>query len=112
MNRQDNAVRLCGRIVNRYDRGNVTTITLSVIETVKGEQRINYPRVYFFREDNTGADKFFLHDEVCITALHDTKKIPQYWRGIYLPGISWRQHYSTKRECAELLNMDGMEEDP
>lgn len=112
MNRQDNAVRLCGRIVNRYDRGNVTTITLSVIETVKGEQRINYPRVYFFREDNTGADKFFLHDEVAITAHIATPRKYRNTGEEYISQALVGDSITPRKGMYELLNMEGMGRGP
>lgn len=68
MQKQDNFVRLSGRIVNRYDREKVTIITLRISEVVRREEKINYPRVYFFHEDKTGAEEFFLNDNVSIIA--------------------------------------------
>ena len=112
MNKQDNAVRLCGRIINRYDRGHVTTLTLSVIETIKGEQRVNYPRVYFFREDNTGADKFFLHDEVAITAHIATPRKYRNTGEEYISQALVGDSIAPRKGMYELLNMEGMGKGP
>lgn len=68
MQKQDNFVRLSGRIVNRYDRGRVTILTLSIVELVKKETKVNYPKIYFFHEDKTGAEDFYVKDEVSIIA--------------------------------------------
>lgn len=63
-----NVVILCGRLVNRYEKRNVIMITVSVLEMVRGKKQINYPKIYFFKEDNTAVNDFMVGDEVYVNA--------------------------------------------
>lgn len=112
MAKQDNAIRLCGRIVNRYDRGHVIILTLRIAETVRGEERVNYPRVYFFREDNTGADNFFLHDEVALTAHVATPRKYRNSGEEYISQAFVGDSIERRKGMYELLNMEGMGRGP
>lgn len=113
MAKQDNMVRLCGRIVNRYDRKNVIIITLSVVEQTKnGEARVNHPRIYFFMEDNTGADKFLLHDYVSITAHIATPRKFRNTGEEYISQALVGDTIAARKSIYELLNMEGMGRGP
>lgn len=68
MQKQDNFVRLSGKVVNRYDREKVTIITLRIAEKTRTEEKINHPKVYFFHEDDKGAEDFLVDDQVSIIA--------------------------------------------
>lgn len=112
MIKKDNTVRLCGRIVNRYDRGHVITLTLRITETVRNEQKVNYPRVYFFREDNTGADKFFFRDEVVITAHVATPRKYRNTGEEYISQALVGDSIAPRKGMYELLNIEGMGRGP
>lgn len=62
-----NRVTLCGRLVSRYERGDVICATISVMERGRKKEIINYPKVYFFHGDHTGIENLFVGDEVYMT---------------------------------------------
>lgn len=62
-----NVAILCGRIISLYDKGQIIITHLKITEEVKGKRMSNFPKVYFFKSDDTGIDKFFVNDEVYIT---------------------------------------------
>ncbi|MBQ6856529.1 MAG: hypothetical protein IJO13_05445 [Lachnospiraceae bacterium] len=106
MQKQDNFVRLSGRIVNRYDRGKVTILTLSVAEMVRKEVKINYPKVYFFHEDKTGAEEFLVKDEVSIIAHVATpRKIRQSNGQEYISQALVGDSIEKRKGMYELLNI-------
>ena len=106
MQKQDNFVRLSGRIVNRYDRGKVTILTLSVAEMVRKEVKINYPKVYFFHEDKTGAEEFLVKDEVSIIAHVATpRKIRQSNGQEYVSQALVGDSIEKRKGMYELLNI-------
>ena len=70
-----NAVVLTGTIVNKYEKPNVTIVTLGITEPgrfLKTEKKYleesNYPKIYFFKNDNTGIEKFSLYDKITVNA--------------------------------------------
>ena len=63
-----NVVRICGRVMNRFDKPGITILTVSTLEIIRGEKQINYPKIYFFSNDNTGVENFMRGDEVVIHA--------------------------------------------
>lgn len=67
--RRTNVVKLKGRIVNRYETDQVVIVTLAIKEYAKKkkEDYVHFPKIYFFKSDHTGVDKYFLHDEVVVT---------------------------------------------
>lgn len=113
MQKQDNLVRLCGRIVNRYDKEKVTIITLSVAETSRnGEQRINYPRIYFFHTDGAGAEQFFRNDQVAITAHVATPRKYRNTGEEYVSQALVGDTITTRKSMYELLDLPGMGRGP
>lgn len=106
MQKQDNFVRLSGRIVNRYDRGKVTILTLSIVEVVRKETKVNYPKVYFFHEDKTGAEEFFVRDEVSIIAHVATpRKYRQTSGQEYISQALVGDSIEKRKSMYELLNI-------
>lgn len=106
MQKQDNFVRLSGRIVNRYDRGKVTILTLSIVELVRKETKVNYPKVYFFHEDKTGAEEFFVRDEVSIIAHVATpRKYRQSSGQEYISQALVGDSIEKRKSMYELLNI-------
>jgi hypothetical protein len=72
---EGNKVRLCGTIVNRYETDRVIIITLGITEpgrfnpkTKTRTEESNYPKIYFFKDDKTGAENFLLYDKVMVEA--------------------------------------------
>ena len=64
-----NAVKLVGKVINYYETPSVYIVSL-LITYKKGTDKFqaNFPKIYFFKNDNTGADKIVLHDHVEIEA--------------------------------------------
>lgn len=68
-----NLVSLSGTIVGKYETTACHVFILAITEPTRrrtGEvvAQTNYPRVYFFKQDNTGAEKFDRGDHVDIVA--------------------------------------------
>ena len=62
-----NEVLLKGTIVHKYETDRVVAIILGITEyNAKQNKHANYPKIYFFKSDNTGAENFLLHDRVVI----------------------------------------------
>ena len=113
MQKQDNLVRLCGRIVNRYDKDKVTILTLSVAETSRnGEQRMNHPRIYFFHSDGAGAEQFFRNDQVAVTAHVATPRKYRNTGEEYVSQALVGDTITTRKSMYELLDLPGMGRGP
>ena len=78
MDKETNKVEAFGRIINFYEANQVYIVAVKAVEVPfvpknkrKNQEkpyiRINYPKFYFFKTDNTGVDKVFCNDLVAIT---------------------------------------------
>lgn len=65
--KDNNVVKLCGTIVNLYSAPKAIVITLGITEMTRRGRVSNYPKLYFFKEDNTGIEQFVLHDRIEVT---------------------------------------------
>lgn len=109
---QNNLVRLCGRIINRYDKNNVSIVTLRITEIVKGEKKVNNPVIYFFHSDETGVENFFLHDDVVITAHVATPRKYRNNGEEYISQALVGDTIAPRKRMYEILNIDGMGKGP
>lgn len=112
MQKQDNFVRLCGKIINRYDRGRVTILTLFIPEMVRKEEKINYPKVYFFHEDKTGAEDFLVRDDVVVIAHAATPRKYRQNGQEYISQALVGDSIQKRKSMYELLDMDGSDRGP
>lgn len=65
--KDNNVVKLCGTIVNMYSAPKAMVLTLGITENTRRGRQANYPKIYCFKDDNTGIEDFVLHDNVEIT---------------------------------------------